>query len=410
MFSYNMQSSNLNLIQMTGNVALDVFISLIFVYLLYSLMATVLMEMWSSRFRLRARNLKYTIIRMLSDEDFTITQRIKYFWWLKFFPKEKDDESCSLAKSFYSAPTIKFLSKKSGDLPSSINSDTFSKTMIYILSEGAAGTMESIESKLSSLNGDPETVKHIKYLSQQADTKDGLEGFEELLKSWYEEMMERCLGWYKKRVQVVLFIFGFLIASTFNLNSLYLVKILTHDNKARDAIVKMAGDYVEATSQINNDSLKRVSYEELKKTHTALKIQSQASTDLLGLKPLPQLIEYEVMSWADFVELKPAPLSYDFLYENNPTKVVVYEQPEGWSYLNLQPYVESVTINPAGGSVPFDASLFYWSYSFWGYLITALAISLGAPFWFDLLNKLMLLRSSITKNGTTSSKVNSIKE
>jgi len=30
-----------------------------------------------------------------------------------------------------------------------------------------------------------------------------------------------------------------------------------------------------------------------------------------------------------------------------------------------------------------------------GWLITALAISLGAPFWFDLLNKLMTLRGSI---------------
>ncbi|MEQ8530717.1 MAG: hypothetical protein RIB86_02625, partial [Imperialibacter sp.] len=30
-----------------------------------------------------------------------------------------------------------------------------------------------------------------------------------------------------------------------------------------------------------------------------------------------------------------------------------------------------------------------------GYLITAFAISLGAPFWFDLLNKLVKIRSSL---------------
>ena len=30
-----------------------------------------------------------------------------------------------------------------------------------------------------------------------------------------------------------------------------------------------------------------------------------------------------------------------------------------------------------------------------GWLITALALSLGAPFWFDLLNKLMKLRGSV---------------
>ena len=30
-----------------------------------------------------------------------------------------------------------------------------------------------------------------------------------------------------------------------------------------------------------------------------------------------------------------------------------------------------------------------------GWVITALALSLGAPFWFDLLNKLMKLRGSV---------------
>jgi hypothetical protein len=33
--------------------------------------------------------------------------------------------------------------------------------------------------------------------------------------------------------------------------------------------------------------------------------------------------------------------------------------------------------------------------NFWGYLLTAFAISLGSPFWFDLLNKLVQLRGSV---------------
>ncbi|WP_315821425.1 hypothetical protein [Paraflavitalea speifideaquila] len=33
-------------------------------------------------------------------------------------------------------------------------------------------------------------------------------------------------------------------------------------------------------------------------------------------------------------------------------------------------------------------------YSFPGWILTALAISFGAPFWFDLLNKLIKLRGS----------------
>jgi hypothetical protein len=42
----------------------------------------------------------------------------------------------------------------------------------------------------------------------------------------------------------------------------------------------------------------------------------------------------------------------------------------------------------------FDRSAFPWD-SIPGWLITALALSLGAPFWFDLLNKMMVIRSTV---------------
>ena len=53
---------------MTGNIAFDIVIGLVFTYLLYSLYATVLMELFSSLFGLRAKNLRYTLKRMLKDE------------------------------------------------------------------------------------------------------------------------------------------------------------------------------------------------------------------------------------------------------------------------------------------------------------------------------------------------------
>jgi hypothetical protein len=40
----------------------------------------------------------------------------------------------------------------------------------------------------------------------------------------------------------------------------------------------------------------------------------------------------------------------------------------------------------------------WWYQIYWhllGWLLTALAISLGAPFWFDLLNKFIVIRSAV---------------
>ena len=36
-----------------------------------------------------------------------------------------------------------------------------------------------------------------------------------------------------------------------------------------------------------------------------------------------------------------------------------------------------------------------WLIKIIGWLLTAIAISLGAPFWFDLLNKFMVVRSTV---------------
>ena len=54
---------------MFNNVALDVVIGLVFVFLLYSLFATVVAEIIATKLGLRARNLKEAVDRMLNDED-----------------------------------------------------------------------------------------------------------------------------------------------------------------------------------------------------------------------------------------------------------------------------------------------------------------------------------------------------
>ena len=37
----------------------------------------------------------------------------------------------------------------------------------------------------------------------------------------------------------------------------------------------------------------------------------------------------------------------------------------------------------------------YWAGATPGWLLTAFAVSLGAPFWFDLLNRVMVIRSTV---------------
>lgn len=57
-----------------------------------------------------------------------------------------------------------------------------------------------------------------------------------------------------------------------------------------------------------------------------------------------------------------------------------------------------------------EGPLFTWEHLF-GWVLTALAVSLGAPFWFDMLNKIMVVRSTVKpdeksgKEGTKDKKI-----
>ncbi len=59
--------------------------------------------------------------------------------------------------------------------------------------------------------------------------------------------------------------------------------------------------------------------------------------------------------------------------------------PVGWSRAN------KTALNPRG--IP--ASVPGWLLKILGLLLTAAAISLGAPFWFDMLNQFVVVRSTV---------------
>ncbi len=129
---------------MIGNIALDVFIGLVFVFLLYSLLATIVQEIIASFLNLRAVVLVKAIRIMLNDRK-PLNIKSKYFLgqlcerFLFTAQMQWHHISCrlpdfSLAKAFYKHPSIKYLSPNSlRSKPSYIEPQNFSATMIQML-------------------------------------------------------------------------------------------------------------------------------------------------------------------------------------------------------------------------------------------------------------------------------------
>src|SRR5215204_3111154 len=109
---------------MFNNVVLDVFIGLIFLYLLYSLLMTIVSEMLATWWNLRPRILRISLEKMLNDGFFPSKKRpvfseavFSWIWsWIvdlwyiiqRYFLREFKEFKYSFAARFYEVPSIKY--------------------------------------------------------------------------------------------------------------------------------------------------------------------------------------------------------------------------------------------------------------------------------------------------------------
>lgn len=330
---------------MTGSIALDVVIGLVFVYLLYSLLATIIQEVVANVLSLRAATLEWAIKRMLDDEG--------------------KGAGNQLSRAFYGTYLIKYLAEKEGKKPSYITANNFSKAILLLLKgkgfaagedpstkirnalDAATGITLSDESGSTSVN-EGDTFEFLQSL--WAEAQGDIAKFQGLLEQWFNDTMERATGWYKRKTQLVLFFIGLAIAALFNVDTVDITHKLSTDPKLREQLVRQAEVYAKehATLKAELDQLKK------------------SNTDSSKLKNAEASYEAFVDKNKVLVDKAQQVVTNDIA---NVNKVLAL----GWSQQGHTPWYSHII----------------------GWLLTALAISLGAPFWFDLLNKLMKLRGSV---------------
>lgn len=366
---------------MSGSTALDIVIGLIFIYLLYSLLATILQEILSTWFNFRAKMLERAIYKMLEDSD-KFSSRLKGLQYL-FKIGGKDASNNSASSIFYKHPLIKFLGEGDRKKPAYITRETFSKILLDLLKgdgvkpgdETRTLVQESLDNNTikwlkDSASIDVETLSYIK--SIWADSQGDIEKFKLLLENWFDETMDRATGWYKKHVQIVLFFIGFAIAILFNVDTLKIVDKLETYPKLREQIVQQADAFVKAHPDLDKElKLEQAANEQMVED---IKDSSIDKKDSLNKLNADSREEYEKLKARS-----------DSLF-NNANELVQGDIAKADNLLGI-------------GLGSYDCA---WNNfkcffkSLVGWLLTAIAISLGAPFWFDILNKLMKLRSSIT--------------
>jgi hypothetical protein len=242
---------------MFNSVVLDVFIGMVLIYLLYSLLITIVGEIVVSWIGLRSRVLRVSIEKMLNDGYYykrpNAAKNFLWFAWFvvqRFFLKEFAAFKHSFAGKFYDYPSIKYLAARGGEKktlftetkPSYFSDEIFADTLIQMLKDKGSGATEFERIKFclafNTYMVQPATLKRLRDIA--ANSGDDITDFKKNLKAWFNETQDRTSGWYKKKMQLILFWLGFIVAIIFNVDSLRIARILAKDEKARDQLVSMS--------------------------------------------------------------------------------------------------------------------------------------------------------------------------
>jgi len=385
---------------MFDNVAFNVVIGLVFIYLLYSLLGTILSEIIATNIGLRARNLKEAVDRMLSDsEKLSFWERLIDSFRLMKNPKNERIDK------FYNNPEIKYLGS-SGIFsnPSSFKSESFSRTLLYELNGSGPLDKNKIEAELikfTTLVTQKEVVATPGVSEQYSRTLDlqsaqfvlslfnyserDLIKFKLHLEAWFDRTMEQATEWYKRKIQVILLFIGFFMAWFFNADTFNIINKLSIDKDARGKLVSLASAYVQNNEAPKTDTA----------TINLLKINQAKLNEILLIKKKLDVDIDKANSVLGAGSWLPDNLTVS--YDSVEKKFVAVPAVDEALLKHRLPIrkVHGVSFYEFGFRQKLDSFFSLFFPHFGGFLITALAISLGAPFWFDLLNKLMQLRTSI---------------
>lgn len=295
----------------SGIAALDVLIGLFFLYFVLSIVCSAVNEAIAQALDLRAKNLERGIHNLLADPN-----RVAEFydhWRVQALFK----------------PHAPLLGRRP---PSYIPSRVFALTILDTFAPPDEGVAS--DDLIGRAGRALETIpnQQVRGLIADAlqDARNDVDRFRASLEKAFDEVMDRAAGWYKRRVQLILFLIAAVLVGLANADSVSIAQRLWKDDALRATVVAKAQSQRNAT----------------------------ACTDSQGSSPAERTAQC-----VDRIEELGLPL--------------------GWS--------AQTSPNNLGGDL--GKAL--------GLLVTIFALSLGAPFWFDLLGKVANLRGAGPSEPTT---------
>jgi hypothetical protein len=391
---------------MFGSSIIDIAIGIVFVYLLLSLICSAANEIIERYSRKRASDLENGIKEMLQDPQ--------------------------LVQQLYEHPLVYSLFAKpytpgGKNLPSYIPSRNFALALMDLIGDGtakgatAAGSIspatDAMDLMKTAVNNNQTLSPKVKRALQTlVDASQNPARLRENIENWFDSSMDRVSGFYKRRSQLIILVFGLLLTIAVNADSIALVRVLSTDRAMRDSLVAAAAEYAknnptppsssaanpnssapaggttaDSKPPANTNSNSGVSNNANTAPAKNGNSSSAGSADNSNIRNVNSSSSSSSSTASGTsATSKPAPAGSacdtpECRVKENLNQIERLGLPIGWNrQVSDPPDPRSIYITPG-----------QWVLRVLGWLITALALSLGAPFWFDLLNKFMVVRSTV---------------
>lgn len=183
-------------------------------------------------------------------------------------------------------------------------------------------------------------------LAEQAQLKaTGLDNqvrqLEQEIATWFDHSMDRASGVYRRNAKGIALLIGFLTAVLINADTFHMIDRLSKDSLIRATI-------------------------------------SQAADQMIS-RPLPAVVPSPAPSPSG--PLAPSPVGLEQIKDEVNAVLEELPLPIGWNPANIQTHSD-------------HPWLMVWGKRLLGWLVTGIALSMGAAFWYDLLQKVMQVRGT----------------
>lgn len=275
-FKYILQMGYLNFV-----------IALLFVFLLFSLFTS-----WIVEFYVQKKNIRGTFL----EEKLSKVLNTSHNDWLK---------------KVYEHPALASLIRE-GRTPSQIDPKLFAKAAASLYEKSSIrGRRGGLPELLHSIIGEDDNIK--------------VDEIEKSIENWFITFNGRVAYWYKEQTRTFLFVAGLGLAVIANVDLVTISKTLWEDSNLTAEVAQSAETFMK-----NNKDLNPATQEQLAQ-----------------------------IAW-DYHESKKLPVGWDF----------------------------------TGGTCCCNVTFYKVISKIVGFLLSAFAVTLGAPFWFDALKKVLSLKSS----------------